>query len=434
MDVMRPVALLFAVVLAGGTRALAATPHVYLVVVDGLGAGAVDAAVMPRLADPGLASPGIRGEGRAVMPTRTNPNHATLLTGVHPESHGITGNGWWDPVARAPASLDAGALLEAETLFTVAETTRPELVTVAAFSKAKLGRLFAAVADRQRAPDVLWVPPTEGASGHLLGLATDAETMDAFLAATAEREPDLAAINLSEVDRAAHEQGPAATADARRDADAAIGRLLDDLHERGRWGRAVVVVTADHGFDDVTPTADRPDRVLALEPDFAAAGLTTAHAVGDGGVAHVVVEDHDAATIAWAAAIAWRRHGVAEVLARRPTPGVETLSAAHPDWHLDHERSGDLLLVAAPGYQFAEAADAIARTFHGNHGSPREQPVPLLVTGGALGAGVTLKAPPTNADVGATIGALLGLRPSRRLDGEPTHPGHPFNIPLRPDL
>lgn len=421
--------LVLALLLAHG--ALAATPHVYLVVVDGLGATDVDAAHMPRLTDRALVSPGLRAEARAVMPTRTNPNHATLLTGVYPESHGITGNGWWDPVAHASAALESAALIESETLFTVAEATRPELVTVAAFSKAKLGRLFSAVPDHQRAPDLLWVPATEGPTGHLLGLASDAETMDAFLAATAEHEPDLAAINLSEVDRTSHEQGPAAAGDARRHADAAIGRLLDDLHTRGRWDRAVVVVTADHGFDDVAPTPDRPDRVVAVQADLAADGLTTAHVIADGGVAHVVVDDHDPTTIAWAAAIAWRRHGVAEVLARRPIAGV---APVYPDWHLDNERAGDLLLVAAPGFQFAEAPDQVARTFKGNHGSPREMRIPLVITGGALASDPKLSTPPTSADVGATLGALLGLRPSRRLDGAPTSPGKPFALSLRHDL
>ena len=39
----------------------------------------------------------------ASMPTRTNPNHATLMTGVEPEAHGITGNAFWDREKRARA-------------------------------------------------------------------------------------------------------------------------------------------------------------------------------------------------------------------------------------------------------------------------------------------------------------------------------------------
>lgn len=35
---------------------------------------------------------------RSVTPTKTWPNHVTLLTGLYPESHGIVSNRFWDPV------------------------------------------------------------------------------------------------------------------------------------------------------------------------------------------------------------------------------------------------------------------------------------------------------------------------------------------------
>jgi arylsulfatase A-like enzyme len=414
-------------------------PHVYLVVIDGLGADALDAAVMPRLAAAATEAGALRTEARAVMPTRTNPNHVTLLTGLFPESHGITGNGFWDRAAGAPKALDAAGLIDAETLFTVAETTRPALRTVAAFSKAKLGGLFAAVPGRQRAPDVLWIPET-AVTGHLAGLATDAETMDAFLAATARVEPDLAAINLSGVDRASHEQGPRASTTARADADREIGRLIDDLRARDRWHHAVVIVTADHGFDDVAPSAERPRPAVDLAATFAAAGVTGIHVVSDGGVAHVyadtVAADATSAGAAapllgWAAAAAWREPSVAEVLARLPVAGVETLADRHPDWALAHERTGELLVVANPGYAFVDATDTHSGKFLGNHGSPREMRVPLIVTGGAIAEAPRPDVPPSAADVGATIAALLGLPPPKRFAGTPLRLGRAIPLGLR---
>jgi arylsulfatase A-like enzyme len=433
-------ALALSVALAEIAFAGPPTPHVYLVVVDGLGADALDPTVMPRLTS--LAgTDGVRAEARAAMPTRTNPNHVTLLTGLFPESHGVTGNGYWDRTARRARGLDAAEAIEAETLFTVAETTRPALVTMGAFSKAKLGRLFAAAPGRQRGPDVLWAPAAEEGGSHVFGVASDGETMDAFLAAAAEREPDLAAINLSEVDRTAHAEGPQATGEARRHADAAIGRLVDDLHARGRWDRSVVIVTADHGFDDVRPTPERPEPTIGLAERFAAAGVSGVHVVSDGGVAHVYADGIGAKTIdargaatalGWAAAVAWREPGVAEVLARLPVPGVPTLADVHPDWGLGNERVGDLVIVAGPGYEFVDAPDPVSGGFRGNHGSPREMRVPLVLTGGALDATrVALVAPPSSADVGATIGVLLGLRSPRRFDGQAVRAGHALALPLR---
>ena len=417
--------------------AAAGRPHVYLVVIDGLGPGDVDPALMPRLTDPTLCGSTL-GEARAVMPTRTNPNHVSVLTGAFGESHGITGNGYWDRAARTPKALDAAALIEMETLFTVAVSAQPAPVTVAAFSKARIGRLFAAVPERQHAPDVLWVPTTQGPMGHLVGVASDGETMDAFLAATAEREPDLAAINLSEVDRTAHERGPGETAEARRHADAALGRLVDDLRARGRWERSILIVTADHGFDDITPRPERPRTDIELAERFAAAGVAGLQVVSDGGVAHVYAEAlaadatdvGDAArALGWAAAVAWREPGVADVVARLPVPGIAPFPA---DWGLAHERAGDLLVVARAGFHLLDPKDATGHRFRGNHGSPREMRVPLVIAGGALArSACAFEFPPSPADLGATIAALLGLRAPRRFDGRPVHAGRALPLPLR---
>jgi hypothetical protein len=424
-------ALVAALIALLSCAAAAERPHVYLVVIDGLGVDAVDPALMPRLTDPELCG-GTPGEALATMPTRTNSSHVTLLTGALPESHGVTGNGYWDRTAREPKPLDDAVLIEMETLFTTAAAARPARVTAASLSKAKLGKLFAAVPRRQHAPDVLWVPEQSEPAGHV-GVANDGETMNGFLSAIATREPDLAVVNLSEVDRTAHAQGKAATADARRHADTAVGKLIDDLRAQDRWKHSILIVTADHGFDDVAPTPERPEPIVDLGTRFAAEGIDGVHVFSDGGVAHVYGDaPRRVAALAWAAAVAWREPGVAAVLTRIPVPGVRTLHATHPEWGLEHERAGDLLVVAQPGYEFVDAIDKIGQTFRGNHGSPREMRVPLVIAGGALKhPACRLDTPPTHADLGATIGAVLGLRPTRRFDGRPVRRGKALALPLR---
>ena len=425
-------ALVVALIALLSCAAAAERPHVYLVVIDGLGVDAVDPALMPRLTDPELCG-GMPGEARATMPTRTNPNHATLLTGALPESHGVTGNGYWDRTARGPKPLDDPRLVEMETLFTTAAAARPARVTAGSFSKAKLGKLFTAVPPRQHGPDVLWAPEPSGPAGHVSGVADDVETMNGLLSAIATREPDLAVVNLSEVDRTAHAQGKAGTADARRHADDALGRLIDDLRANGRWQHSILIVTADHGFDDVAPTPERPEPVVDLGTRFAGEGIDGVHVVSDGGVAHVYADAPRRETaLAWAAAVAWHEPGVADVLARIPVRGVRTLHATHPEWGLEHERAGDLLVVARPGYEFVDPIDKVGQSFRGNHGSPREMRVPLVVAGGALKHPTCrFGTPPTHADLGTTIAAVLGLRPTRRFDGRPVRRGRALALPLR---
>ncbi|MFN8542642.1 MAG: alkaline phosphatase family protein [Candidatus Binatia bacterium] len=400
-------------------------PHVYLVIVDGLDAAFVSPASMPRLYDTKLARHAMFLDACAVMPARTNPNHATLLTGAYAGAHGITGNAWWDRRAgSATQKLDDAALIEVETLYTVAGATRPELVTMGVFGKPKLGRLFAAAPGRQRAPTVLWSADQAARADRdpVTGYGRDAATIAALLDAAADREPDLAVVNLADVDGAAHGAGPdtVETRAAVQRADRALGRLIDDLRARGRWERSVVIVTADHGFAAVAPTGARPDPTIVLAERLADAGVTGVHVAADGGVAHVYGDPaRDAGALARVAETVRGMPGIAETLARVPVAGVPLLASVHPDWKIDHPRTGELLLVSARGWQFVERAGVGEAVLRGNHGGPDERRIPLVVLGGW--PGLRDAAPgtpsPSAADVAPTIALLLGLRAPRRVDG-----------------
>src|SRR5216110_115604 len=448
MRIVVALAYLLVSALSAAAAAPPPHPHVYLVIVDGLDARLADAAHMPRLFDAVAHEPAhssvFRG-AHAIMPARTNPNHVTLLTGAYADAHGVTGNAWWSRTPGAPPGmLEDAALIEVETLFTVAETTAPSLVTLGVVGKPKLASLFAAVPGRQRAPDVLWspdrLPPErrEAASGY----SGDGETVAAALELAARAEPDLVVMNLCDVDGAGHAHGPDSAEYARAvaAADAALARLLGDLHAQGRWGRSVIIVTADHGMSAVGPTPERPHPTISLGPVLREAGIGGVTLVGDGGVEHVYAERVAASattvgdageTLARVAALARATPGVAEVLARLPVPGVPTLHAAHPGWHLDHPRTGELLLVAASGHEFVDPFNPGEANLRGNHGGPENLAVPLVVTGGwtRLRAASRGTPPPGAVDVAPTIAALLGLRAPRLLDGHPVPParaGHPI--------
>src|SRR3989442_5534268 len=225
------------------------------------------------------------------MPALTNPNLVTLLTGVYAEALGITGNAWWSRTPGAPPGmLEDAALIEVETLFTVAGTTAPSLVTLGVVGKPKLASLFATVPGRQHAPDVLWLPDRlpperrEAASGY----SPDGETVAAALELAARAEPDLVVMNLCDVDGAGHAHGPDSAEYARAvaAADAALARLLGDLHAQGRWGRSVIIVTADHGMSAVGPTPERPHPTISLGPVLREAGIGGGAPVGGGGARH----------------------------------------------------------------------------------------------------------------------------------------------------
>lgn len=409
--------------------ASAAEARVVLIVVDGLDAREVTADVTPALERAWRMSrwcPGVRS--LACMPTRTNSNHATLITGVDPEAHGITGNAVWDRATRRVRKLGLAADLQAETIFTVAHRANRGLRTAAAVGKPKLGTMFARSA-RQIEPDELWDArnASDSARDDITGYAYDGTTLAAARALVEHAGADFVLVNLADVDRVSHGYGPQApqAVETRRRMDAALGAFLDWLAARDDWTTTTVVITADHGFDTMGEPPVRFAEALT------AAGLGGLEVVGDGGTGHVyltrrVNPTRDAATLAAARRVALAHSAIAEALYLRSNAADDgaqhTIAAVHPDWHLDHERTGDLFLIAKTGWQIVDGSKEEGKLL-GNHGGPGERAVPAIVLGGA-----PTSVPPrcddvTAADLGRTVQACLGLPETRRFDGRPIATG-----------
>ncbi len=411
-------------VLTGWLVPAAAHERVLLIVVDGLDAKEVTSDTTPVLARAWQESrwcPEARVS--ASMPTRTNSNHATLITGVAPEIHGITGNAVWDRTTRRVRKLGAATDLQTETIFTVAHRAARGLRTAAAVGKPKLGRMFAAAGTHQMAPDELWDAreASDAARDDVTGYAYDATTLAAARSLVEHAGADFLFINLSDVDRVSHGAGPASpqAAETRKRTDAALGSFLAWLATRPEWSSTTVVITADHGFDTMThPPIHFADALRAND-------LGGFQVVGDGGIGHVYLDRRSNPTTHGAALAAARRVALAHpamaealYVRRNPADGDQrfTVASVHPDWLITHERSGDLLLVTRPGYQIVDGSSDEAALI-GNHGGPGERSVPAIVLGGGprMADGDCDRLTP--ADLGRTVQACLGLPGVRRLDG-----------------
>ncbi len=402
--------------------------RVVLVVVDGLDAREVTDDAMPALARAWRTARWCPGaESVAVMPTRTNPNHATLITGVAPDVHGITGNAVWDRATRAARKLGAATDLETETIFTTARHAARGLRTAAAVGKPKLGVLFGGDGDRRLGPDELWDgrQASDSARDEVTGYAYDGTTLAAAQAFLEHGGVDFLFINLSDVDRTSHGFGPYSpqAIETRRRTDAALDAFLSWLATDPAWPTTTVVITADHGFDAIDhPPVHFADVLRAHDLD----GLTV---VGDGGSGHVYLAapstpSRDAERLAAVRRAALAEEGIAEALYLRPNPvdgdARYTIASVHPDWHLAHERAGDLLLIAKAGYVLVDGSIEEAKLV-GNHGGPGERHVPAVVLGGAPRDGGDCRGIAA-ADLGRTVQACLGLPEVRRLDGRPIAP------------
>lgn len=196
-----------------------------------------------------LIAEGVRAERLVpVYPTKTFPNHYSLVTGLHPEAHGIVGNTILDPTMG-----DARG-----------DTARFSLGNRDAVTDGRwwLGEPIWVTAERQgvRTGTVSW----PGSEAEINGVRpTNWMVYDGDLPYAARvdsaltwigRGARLVTLYFEGVDTAGHRFGPDAeeTARAMEDVDAALARLADGLRQRGALETTDLVIVSDHGMAPVS--------------------------------------------------------------------------------------------------------------------------------------------------------------------------------------
>jgi predicted AlkP superfamily pyrophosphatase or phosphodiesterase len=212
-----------------------------LVSLDGFRWDYLDRGLTPNLLR--LAREGVRAEAMApVFPTKTFPNHYTIVTGRYPAKHGIVGNVFTAPDVGGRLTLwDRDAVRDAR--FYLAE---PIWVT----------------AERQgrRTAPLFW-PGSEAPINGIrpsYSLPFDGDMPDSarvrqlleWLGLPPDRRPSFLTLYSSAVDNAGHEYGPDTpeTNRAIAQVDSLIGRLAAELAGRGPGGSVNLVIVSDHGM------------------------------------------------------------------------------------------------------------------------------------------------------------------------------------------
>jgi predicted AlkP superfamily pyrophosphatase or phosphodiesterase len=302
-----------------------------LVSLDGFRWDYMEAAATPTLDR--LATGGVRAE-RLIpsFPSKTFPNHYTLVTGLRPAEHGIVANHFYDPV------FDAR--------FTIGD---PTTVTDARWWG---GEPIWVTAERQgrRAATLFW-PGSEAAIGGVLpsyGLPYDHDlphadrvaTLLQWLDAPADRRPTFLTLYLSDVDSAGHAYGPGApeTLAAIEKVDATLGTLLAGLERRNLARQTHWIIVADHGM-----AATARERVILFD-DFVSLEQANAVDVDPLLALWPAEEDREAVYRALAGA-----HPHLQVYRRAEIP--ERFQ------YRDHRRIPPILGVADEGWSIASRAD-----------------------------------------------------------------------------
>ncbi|WP_409020453.1 ectonucleotide pyrophosphatase/phosphodiesterase [Brevundimonas vesicularis] len=230
----------------------AARPNVILVSIDGFRADYLNRGHTPVLA--GLAAAGASGPMRPSFPSVTFPNHYTLVTGLHPDHHGIVGNNMVDAelgrfsLGNKQAVTDRRWWDQGEPIWVTAER-----------AGIRTGTMFwpGSEAEIRGVRPSYWTEFDQS-------MADDArvERVLGWMDLPPADRPQLTTLYFDIVDTQGHRFGPDApqTAEALRTVDASIGRLVEGLKKRGLYDNTVLIIVSDHGM-----AATSPDHVTVLD-------------------------------------------------------------------------------------------------------------------------------------------------------------------------
>ena len=347
-------------------------PVTILISIDGFRTDYLNRGITPNLS--ALAARGASAPMKPSFPTKTFPNHYTLVTGLRPDHHGIVSNNMIDP--RRPAlRFSLGDARQARDPFWWDEA---EPLWVTAGSEAAIrtirpsdwNRFDQNIDERQRV-----------------------ETVLDWMRRPAEIRPRFVAMYFDRIDTDGHHFGPdsAKLNAAVAEVDSQIGYLIDGLAALGQ--QADIIVVSDHGMRavDAARTIDL-DALLAPESyllvDSGPFAAIEPAAATDRTVYDALLMPHDHMQC-------WQKDDIPARLAYGSNPRVaEILCLAEAGWTI---RRG------APPEEMSG----------GTHGWDNEDPQmqALFIAAGPRISATTPVRNLENVDVYALLAALVGVAP-----------------------
>ena len=350
-----------------------------------------------------LVNDGYLANLKDVFPAVTCTAQSSMLTGVMPNQHGIVANGWYfRDLAEVFFWRQANQLVQHEKVWDIARQTNSDFTCTKAFwwynmyanveysltprpiypaDGRKIMALYSQPAQlHTEVEDKLGPFPMFNFWGPTADERSSQWIADSAKYLSQQFSPSLLLVYLPHLDYNLQRLGPSHP-DIYQDVkkiDDIAGELIDDLQSRG----SEILVVSEYGIEDATGYIHinkilREHGYLAVREtlgwEMLDCGASKAFAVADHQVAHIYIKDpRDIPAVA------------------KLVKGIEGIDLVLDEngkhqWHLDHERSGELVAMAAPGYWFTyyywlddDRAPDFARTVD-IHRKPGYDPVELFM-------------------------------------------------------
>ncbi|MBN8587565.1 MAG: alkaline phosphatase family protein [Rhodothermia bacterium] len=194
-----------------------------------------------------MVASGVRAEWMSpAFPSKTFPNHYTLVTGLYPDHHGIVNNNMFD------STMTEIFALRNRKAVTDPRWWGGEPIWVTAQKQGKRsGVMFWPGSE---APIKGVFPTYWKVYEHEMPGNARIDTLLSWLDLPKEKRPHLFTLYFSQTDDAGHRYGPDApeTQAAIREVDEYLARLMNGLERRGLAGKVNVIITSDHGMTDIS--------------------------------------------------------------------------------------------------------------------------------------------------------------------------------------
>lgn len=215
-----------------------------IISIDGLRHDYLSLHQAPMLAE--LAAGGVHiKQLQPVFPSKTFPNHYSLVTGLHPERHGIVDNSMYDPEHQRQFAMSMadqvadGFWWQGEPIWITAELQGVKAATY--FFPGSEAEI------KGKRPSY-WFPYQHNTPNR-----ERTEQVLAWLALPEAERPRVITLYFSDVDSAGHNYGPRSeqVAQALAEVDAELTYLVQTLRERGQAEQVNLIISSDHGMAEV---------------------------------------------------------------------------------------------------------------------------------------------------------------------------------------